>query len=56
MSREVKDLILEGVVGSAIRDRALAAGMKPVIVTGMEKVRDGVTTIDEVLAVAMDTA
>jgi type IV pilus assembly protein PilB len=56
MSREVKDLVLEGVVGSAIRDRALAAGMKPVIVTGMEKVRDGVTTIDEVLAVAMDTA
>jgi type IV pilus assembly protein PilB len=56
MSREAKDLILQGVVGSAIRDRAIESGMKPLIVTGMEKVRDGVTTIDEVLAVAMDTA
>jgi type IV pilus assembly protein PilB len=54
MSREVKDLVLKGVVGSAIRDRAVADGMKPIIGTGMEKVRDGVTTIDEVLAVAMD--
>ena len=56
MSRQVKDLILQGVVGSAIRDRALESGMRPLIVTGMDKVRDGVTTIDEVLAVAMDAA
>jgi type II secretory ATPase GspE/PulE/Tfp pilus assembly ATPase PilB-like protein len=49
-------LILSGVVGSAIRDRALADGMKALVVNGMEKVRDGLTTIDEVLAVAMDAS
>jgi type IV pilus assembly protein PilB len=56
MTRSVKDLILSGVVGSAIRDRALADGMKALVVNGMEKVRDGLTTIDEVLAVAMDAS
>jgi type IV pilus assembly protein PilB len=55
MTRAIKDLILKGVVGSAIRDRALEDGMKPLIVNGMEKVRDGLTTLDEVLAVAMET-
>jgi len=56
MTREVKDLILSGVVGTAIRDRALADGMKPLIVNGMEKVRDGLTTVEEVLAVAMEAS
>lgn len=56
MTRTIKDLILSGVVGSAIRDRALADGMKTLMVNGMEKVRDGLTTIDEVLAVAMDAS
>jgi type IV pilus assembly protein PilB len=55
MTRAIRDLILKGVVGSAIRDRALEDGMKPLIVSGMEKVRDGLTTLDEVLAVAMET-
>jgi type IV pilus assembly protein PilB len=56
MTRAVKDLILSGVVGSAIRDRALADGMKTLMMNGMEKVKEGLTTIDEVLAVAMDAS
>jgi len=56
MTRTIKDLILTGVVGSAIRDRAIADGMKSLIANGMEKVREGLTTIDEVLAVAMDAS
>jgi type IV pilus assembly protein PilB len=56
MTREIKDMILQGVVGSAIRDRALEQGMKPLIANGMEKVREGQTTLDEVLAVAMESA
>jgi type II secretory ATPase GspE/PulE/Tfp pilus assembly ATPase PilB-like protein len=30
--------------------------MKPLIANGMEKVREGQTTLDEVLAVAMESA
>jgi type IV pilus assembly protein PilB len=54
MTRSIKDLILEGTVGSKIRDTALADGMKPLIVNGMQKVSEGLTTPDEVLAVAME--
>jgi type IV pilus assembly protein PilB len=56
MTRPIQHLILSGVVGSAVRDRALADGMKSLMMNGMEKVRDGLTTIDEVLAVAMDAS
>jgi type IV pilus assembly protein PilB len=56
MTREIKDAVLEGAVGSGIRDRALADGMVPLATAGMQKVRDGVTTIDEVLAVSSGAA
>ncbi len=55
MSREVKDAVLQGVVGSGIRDRALAAGMVPLVANGMQKVREGLTTLDEVLTVTSGT-
>ena len=54
MTRGIKDLVLTGTVGSMIRDRALEDGMRPLIVNGMQKVRDGLTTMDEVLSVAME--
>lgn len=56
LTREVADLILQGKIGAAVRDKALEEGMKPLIVNGMEKVRDGMTTMDEVLSVAMDAS
>jgi len=52
MTREIKDAVLQGVVGSAMRDRALAGGMRPLVANGMQKVREGLTTLDEVLTVA----
>jgi len=55
ITREIKDMVLAGVVGSAIRDRALEQGMVPLVANGMRKVRDGVTTIEEVLAVAIES-
>ena len=52
ISRQIRDMMLQGIVGSAIRDRAIEEGMKPLVVNGMERVRDGVTTAEEVLAAA----
>jgi type IV pilus assembly protein PilB len=52
VTRAVRELVLAGKVGEAVRDTALAEGMKPLLVNGMEKVREGLTTIDEVLSVA----
>lgn len=56
MTRDIKDAVLQGVIGSALRDRALADGMTPLIANGMQKVREGLTTLDEVLTVASGTA
>ncbi len=56
MTREVKDAVLQGIVGSAMRDRALAGGMVPLVANGMQKVKEGLTTLDEVLAVTSGTA
>ncbi len=56
VTREIKDAVLQGVVGSALRDRALAGGMTPIVAHGMQKVREGVTTLDEVLTVASGAA
>jgi type IV pilus assembly protein PilB len=49
ITRRVREMVLESVVGGAIRDEALAGGMKPLATNGMEKVREGLTTIDEVM-------
>lgn len=54
VTRRMKELVLKGVVGSALRGEAMASGMKTVLVNGMEKVREEATTIDEVLSVAME--
>ena len=55
ISREVKRIVMSGDLGSKIRDQAIADGMQTVLVSGMGKVRDGVTTLDEVLNVAMES-
>ncbi len=52
VTRAIRELVLAGNVGEPVRDMALAEGMKPLLVNGMEKVREGLTTIDEVLSVA----
>jgi type IV pilus assembly protein PilB len=51
IDRRIRELVLKGVVSTALRDHAIAAGMKTLLVNGMEKVREGSTTINEVLSV-----
>jgi type IV pilus assembly protein PilB len=55
MTREIKNLILSNELGSKIRDRAIRDGMQTLLASGMSKVREGVTTLDEVLNVAMES-
>ena len=55
ITREVKSIVMSGDLGSKLRDQAIADGMQTVLVSGMGKVRDGMTTLDEVLNVAMES-
>jgi len=55
ITREIKDIVLSGELGSKVRDQAVADGMQTLLVSGMNKVRDGMTTLDEVLNVAMES-
>ena len=54
ITREVKSLVLQGELGTRVRDEAIADGMQTLLVSGMAKVIDGQTTLDEVLNVAME--
>ncbi|MFH1689413.1 MAG: GspE/PulE family protein [Candidatus Eisenbacteria bacterium] len=54
ITREVKALVMQGELGSRVRDEAIADGMKTLLVSGMVKVMEGLTTLDEVLSVAME--
>jgi len=54
VTRNVRDALLKGEIGSGIRDQAISDGMRTIMQNGMEKVRQGVTTIDEVLSVATE--
>ena len=55
ITRAVKSLILTGDLGANVRDQAVADGMKTLLKSGMEKVRLGQTTLEEVMAVAMES-
>ena len=55
ITRDVKNQVLKGELGSKVRDQAIADGMRTILVNGMEKVRNGETTLDEVLMVAMES-
>jgi type IV pilus assembly protein PilB len=54
ITREVKSLVLQGELGNRVRDEAIANGMQTLLVSGMAKVMEGLTTLDEVLNVAME--
>ncbi len=55
ITREIKNLVLLGDLGSKIRDQAIADGMQSLLISGMDKVKEGLTTLDEVLSVAMES-
>jgi type IV pilus assembly protein PilB len=56
ITRAVKHTILSGQLGTGVRDLAIKEGMHTLLVNGLRKVRDGQTTLDEVLTVAMESS
>jgi len=46
---DVKALILEGASATEIKKKAVASGMKTLRMSGLTKLKDGVTTIEEIL-------
>jgi type IV pilus assembly protein PilB len=46
---QLKDLILQGASADEIKKRAMAAGMKTLRMSGLQKIKDGLTTIEEVV-------
>jgi type II secretory ATPase GspE/PulE/Tfp pilus assembly ATPase PilB-like protein len=53
---DIRELILERTGADVIRKKALACGMQPLRECGIQKVKDGITTIDEVLRVTQEEA
>ncbi len=53
VSEEIRDLVLNGASASEIKRCAIGLGMKTLRQAGLAKLRDGVTTIDEVVRVTM---
>jgi len=53
MSEELRDLVLNGASASEIKRCAVAGGMKTLRQSGIAKLKDGVTTVAEVVRVTM---
>jgi len=52
LSDEIKELILEGASSDELKKAAIRNGMKTLRMSGLTKVKEGVTTIEEVLRVS----
>ncbi|MEX2224521.1 MAG: type IV-A pilus assembly ATPase PilB [Candidatus Rokuibacteriota bacterium] len=55
ITTEVRDLILRNATSNEIRDAACSQGMKTLRQNALQKVLDGVTTVEEVLRVTLGT-
>ena len=53
MYDEVRDLVLSGATSTEIKRAAIRGGMKTLRQSGLTKVREGATTIEEVLRVTI---
>lgn len=51
INEEIKKMILEGIGESELKKVALKLGMKDLLASGLEKVNEGITTIEEALKV-----
>ena len=49
MGRKMRELVQAGATTDLIREAAMATGMTTLGVSGLQKIEDGTTTIDEVL-------
>jgi type IV pilus assembly protein PilB len=54
MKEEVKELVLSRASSSEIKKEAIRLGMKTLRQSGITKIKDGVTTIEEVLRSTME--
>ena len=54
MKEEVKELVLSRASTSEIKKEAIRMGMKTLRQSGIIKIKDGLTTIEEVLRSTMD--
>jgi type IV pilus assembly protein PilB len=48
IGEEIKALVLQGANATEIKKTAIAVGMKTLRMSGLEKVKDGLTSIEEV--------
>lgn len=55
MGHKVRDLVLSGAGTDSVREAAMANGMTSLAYSGLEKIRSGVTTIEEVVKKAYQT-
>ena len=53
LSEGVKELVLNGASASELKKQAVKEGMKTLRMSGITKIWEGVTTIEEVLRVTM---
>lgn len=53
MNEELRGLVTAKTPAMSLKDAAVAAGMVPLIEDGLEKVRQGITTVSEVLRVSL---
>lgn len=54
VSDPIREMILDGTGTVTLRERAIKLGMEPLLMNGLRKVKEGITTIDEVLVAAPD--
>ncbi len=54
IDEQVRDLILTGASAYELREKAHEAGMMSLRMSGLQKIRDGVTTLDEVMRETVD--
>jgi len=51
---KVKEIILQGGTTFEIKESAIQGGMKSLRMSGLEKIKEGMTTIEEVLRVTFE--
>ncbi|MCF7854679.1 MAG: Flp pilus assembly complex ATPase component TadA [Candidatus Pacebacteria bacterium] len=51
VSNTIRDMVVEGASTLDIRRTAMEEGMEPLVVSGLRKARDGVTTVEEAMSV-----
>ena len=53
MTEELRELVLSGASAAELKRQAMAEGMKTLRQSGVEKIIEGVTTVEEVMRVTM---